>query len=74
MGIFGFDSLKDMFDGGGKGGSGSEYSSENHEDYLIQFEEKNGVKDDNARSHSGSDDMCYPQNLDPLGSGLITNR
>lgn len=35
MGIFGYDSVSDMFDGGGAGGSGSSYSTGSHEDYVA---------------------------------------
>ncbi len=33
----GFISLKDMVDGGGMGGSGSEYSFKSHEEYKKDF-------------------------------------
>jgi hypothetical protein len=37
MGLFGFSSFRDMFDGGGRGGSGKEYSTLSHDDYLVDF-------------------------------------
>lgn len=35
MGIFGFDSIKDMFDGGGAGGSGDTFSTGSNKDYVA---------------------------------------
>ena len=35
MGIFGFDSVKDMFDGGGAGGSGDSFSMGSNKDYVA---------------------------------------
>lgn len=35
MGIFGFDSISDMFDGGGAGGSGDSFYSGSNEDYVA---------------------------------------
>lgn len=36
----GFTSLSDMFDGGGAGGSGSEYSFKSHEEYKEDYGSK----------------------------------
>lgn len=35
MGLFGFDSVADMFDGGGTGGSGDSFSTGSNEDYTA---------------------------------------
>ena len=40
MPFFGFTSFKDMFDGGGRGGSGSEHSTKNHSQYKADYEAK----------------------------------
>ena len=48
----GFTGLKDMFDGGGKGGSGSEFSNKSHDDYAKDFEARHGFPDPNAREHT----------------------
>lgn len=49
----GFTSIKDMFDGGGAGGSGSEYSLKSHDEYKNDYKAKHGKDDPNASSHSG---------------------
>ena len=49
----GYTSFRDMFDGGGKGGSGSEHSTKSHEQYKSDYREKYGKNDPNARSNSG---------------------
>ncbi len=41
-----FTSFKDMGDGGGAGGSGSEYTFKSHEEY--KFFEKNGANSESA--------------------------
>jgi hypothetical protein len=45
--LFGFDSIADMFDGGGKGGSGANFSTKSHSDYV-----RDNPDDHTARSHS----------------------
>jgi hypothetical protein len=44
----GFTSLKDMFDGGGAGGAGREYSFKSHEEYKNDYKAKHGKDDPNA--------------------------
>jgi len=44
--FFGYDSIGDMFDGGGAGGSGANYSTGSHEDYVD-----NNPSDNTARAH-----------------------
>ena len=51
MPFFGFTSFKDMFDGGGRGGSGSEHSTKNHSQYKADYEATHGVSDPNAKVH-----------------------
>ena len=46
----GFTSFKDMFDGGGAGGSGSEYSFKSHDEYMNDYAAKHGTEDLNAQS------------------------
>lgn len=58
MGFWGFDSVSDAFDGGGRGGSGSEHSFKDHDDYKEDYEEKiDGVEDPLARSHASDDSV-----------------
>ena len=62
MPIFGFTSVKDMFDGGGRGGSGSEHSTKTHDEYKTDYSERNGGEDQNARSHSSAvSDQSAPE-------------
>jgi hypothetical protein len=51
--LFGFTSIKDMFDGGGRGGSGANFSTGTHEEYVAA-----NPDDRTARAHNtgGSDD------------------
>jgi hypothetical protein len=53
----GFTSFKDMFDSGGKGGSGSEFSTKSHDDYKQDYKEKHGNNDPNANSHLNNSAM-----------------
>lgn len=47
--LFGYTSIGDMFDGGGAGGSGANFSTGSHEDYV-----KNNPDDDTAKAHTSS--------------------
>ena len=47
--LFGYTSFGDMFDGGGAGGSGANFSTGSHEDYV-----KNNPDDKTAKAHSVS--------------------
>ena len=58
MSIFGFDSIADMFDGGGKGGSGANYSTGTHEEYVA-----NNPDDDTAKPHTPSDNSSGIGNI-----------
>jgi len=49
--LFGFSSISDMFDGGGKGGSGASFSTKSHEDYV-----KDNPDDKTAKAHPTSND------------------
>jgi len=51
--LFGYSSFSDMFDGGGKGGSGANFSTKSHADYV-----KDNPDDKTAKAHpvSTSDD------------------
>tara|TARA_R110000803_G_scaffold94415_2_gene162062 strand:- start:4733 stop:5722 length:990 start_codon:yes stop_codon:yes gene_type:complete len=51
MGLFGFDSVKDMFDGGGAGKSGSTYSTEGS---SLDRDGVNNYQDPNPSSNSSS--------------------
>ena len=53
--FFCFTSIKDMFDGGGAGGSGSEYSAMSHSDYLKNYENRHGHSDPNAKRYETTD-------------------
>lgn len=55
MPFFGYDSISDMFDGGGAGGSGSEHYSGTHEDYRRDYEDRYGHSDPNASAHGDSE-------------------
>ncbi len=48
MGLFGYSSFGDFFDGGGAGGSGAEFSTLPHNDYLADFESRKGSPDSTA--------------------------
>ena len=53
--LFGYTSIGDMFDGGGAGGSGANFSTGSHEDYV-----RDNPDDDTAQAHSvntSSDDI-----------------
>jgi len=53
--MLGFTSFGDMVDGGGAGGSGSEFSTLSHDDYRADYEARHGHADANAERHgSGS--------------------
>lgn len=67
MGLFGFDSVSDMFDGGGRGGSGSEYSTKSHENYKKEYREKHREDDPLANSHSTTDDDPVVVETDSFG-------
>lgn len=70
--LFGFDSISDMFDGGGKGGSGANFSTGSHADYVAA-----NPGDTTARAHNtgGSDDRSSGgRNFDAdmsAGSGTV---
>ena len=49
MGLFGFDSVSDMFDGGGAGGSGAKSSTGSHADYVS-----NNPNDTTAQASTNS--------------------
>lgn len=67
MGIFGFDSVSDIFDGGGRGGSGSEFSTLDHSDYVRDFEARRGFADPNAMAH----DSVELRNRVTLSDGTV---
>lgn len=67
--LFGFDSIGDMFDGGGKGGSGASFSTGSHEDYVAA-----NPDDTTARAHSSGDDGRAGRDFDAdmsAGSGTV---
>ena len=57
MGLFGFDSVKDMFDGGGAGGSGAKFSTGSHADYR-----ENNPDDDTVLSTAEQQQNTHPSN------------
>lgn len=59
MPIFGFSSVKDMFDGGGKGGSGAKFSTKSHSEYK-----KANPKDKTAKA---SEPSKFAQGLKSFG-------
>lgn len=51
----GWDSFSDTFDGGGMGGSGSGYSTKDHDEYNADYEAHHGHSDPNASDHGSAD-------------------
>lgn len=74
MAIFGYDTWGDMFDGGGKGGSGDTFFSGTHEDYLAG----GGTKSDDTsfmdrvtNTVQGRQDGTAPQNVKGAAPGTL---
>lgn len=65
--LFGYSSFTDMFDGGGKGGSGANFSTDSHEDYV-----KNNPNDTTAQKHVSDDEVYEGPNIDG-SSGYTVN-
>ena len=74
MAIFGYDDWSDMFDGGGKGGSGDTFYSGTHEDYLAG----GGTKSDDTsfmdrvtNTREGRQDGTAPQPVRGAAPGTL---
>lgn len=63
MGLFGFDSVSDMFDGGGAGGKGASYSTGSHADYVA-----NNPNDTTAKAHDSGGSFVGNTIDDVVGS------
>ena len=78
MGIFGYDSIADMFDGGGKGGSGDTFYSGSNEDYVAAGGTNSGdstFMDRVTNTQEGRKDGSAPQptrGAAPTGLGRFT--
>lgn len=78
MGIFGYDSIGDMFDGGGKGGSGDTFYSGSNEDYVTSGGTNSGdstFMDRVTNTQQGREDGSAPQPVRgaaPTGIGRFT--
>ena len=78
MGIFGYDSIADMFDGGGKGGSGDTFYSGSNADYVAAGGTNSGdttFMDRVTNTQQGREDGSAPQPVRgaaPTGIGRFT--
>ena len=63
MGLFGFESVSDMFDGGGAGGSGASFSTGSHADYVT-----NNPNDTTAKAHDSGGSFVGNTVSDVVGS------
>lgn len=64
--FFGYDSIGDMFDGGGAGGSGANYSTGSHEDYV-----NNNPNDSTAKAHTPTSKPTTSSSGSSDGGGVI---
>ena len=72
MSLFGFSSFADMFDGGGRGGSGSEHSTLSHSDYLVDYQSRHGHADASAQPFDTTLAPSTSSHSDPLwGTGYF---
>jgi len=75
MGLFGFDSIKDMFDGGGAGGSGANYSTGSHAEYRANNpDDKTALSTAEQQAIKAAAVDISPPSANMLGDGTWDDR